>query len=81
MLENDPYSLFMGNTFGTLFRITSFGESHGKAIGVVVDGVPPGLAVTEDDINAELRRRRPGQSKLVTQRMESDACEILSGVE
>lgn len=70
-----------GNSFGALFRITSFGESHGRAIGVVIDGVPPGLAIAEDEINAELRRRRPGQSKLVSQRMEPDACEILSGVQ
>jgi chorismate synthase len=69
-----------GNTFGTLFRVTSFGESHGPAIGCVVDGCPPGLELTEADIQAELDRRKPGTSRHVTQRREPDTVEILSGV-
>jgi chorismate synthase len=69
-----------GNTFGKLFAVTSFGESHGPAIGCVVDGCPPGLAVSEADIQAELDRRKPGTSRHVTQRREPDAVEILSGV-
>src|SRR5512132_2895533 len=69
-----------GNTIGTLFTVTSFGESHGPAIGCVVDGCPPGLALTQADIQAELDRRKPGTSRHVTQRRESDAVEILSGV-
>ena len=69
-----------GNTFGTLFSFTSFGESHGPAIGCVVDGCPPGLALAESDIQAELDRRRPGTSRHVTQRREPDTVEILSGV-
>src|SRR5579871_5806127 len=68
------------NSFGHLFRITTFGESHGPAIGCVVDGCPPGIALTEADIQADLERRRPGQSKFVTQRQEPDAVKILSGV-
>jgi chorismate synthase len=69
-----------GNTFGKLFRITTFGESHGKAIGVIVDGCPAGIAIDEDFIQSELARRKPGQSKIVTQRKESDTAQILSGV-
>jgi len=69
-----------GNTLGRLFCVTSFGESHGPAIGCVVDGCPPGLALTEADIQAELDRRRPGTSRHVTQRQETDTVEILSGV-
>jgi chorismate synthase len=69
-----------GNTFGTLFTVTSFGESHGPAIGCVVDGCPPGLALCAADIQAELDRRKPGTSRHVTQRREPDAVEILSGV-
>ena len=69
-----------GNTLGTLFRVTNFGESHGPAIGCVVDGCPPGLALSEADIQLELDRRRPGTSRHVTQRQESDRVEILSGV-
>ena len=69
-----------GNTIGTLFCVTSFGESHGPAIGCVVDGCPPGLALAEADIQRELDRRRPGTSRHVTQRREPDAVEILSGV-
>ncbi|MGZ9034973.1 MAG: chorismate synthase, partial [Rhodospirillales bacterium] len=69
-----------GNTFGTLFRVTTFGESHGPAIGGVVDGVPPRLALAEADIQDELDRRRPGQSRHTTQRREPDRVQILSGV-
>ena len=69
-----------GNTLGRLFCVTSFGESHGPAIGCVVDGCPPGLALTEADIQAELDRRKPGTSRHVTQRREEDRVEILSGV-
>ncbi|MDN5841849.1 MAG: chorismate synthase [Alcaligenaceae bacterium] len=69
-----------GNTLGELFRVTNFGESHGPAIGAVVDGCPPGLELSEADIQAELDRRRPGTSRHVTQRREPDQVEILSGV-
>ena len=69
-----------GNTFGTLFAVTNFGESHGPAIGCVIDGCPPGLELSEADIQPDLDRRRPGTSKFVTQRNEPDAVEILSGV-
>ena len=69
-----------GNTLGTLFTVTSFGESHGPAIGCVVDGCPPGLELCEADIQAELDRRKPGTSRHVTQRREPDTVEILSGV-
>jgi chorismate synthase len=69
-----------GNTFGLLYCVTSFGESHGPAYGGVVDGCPPGLALTNQDIQKELDRRKPGSSRHVTQRRESDAVEILSGV-
>lgn len=69
-----------GNTLGKIFCVTNFGESHGPAIGAVVDGCPPGLALTEADIQAELDRRRPGTSRHVTQRQEPDQVEILSGV-
>ena len=69
-----------GNTFGTLFSVTSFGESHGPAIGCVVDGCPPGLTLTIDDIQKELDRRKPGTSRHVSQRQESDRVEILSGL-
>jgi chorismate synthase len=69
-----------GSTFGELFSVTNFGESHGPAIGCVIDGCPPGLALSEADIQPELDRRRPGTSRHVTQRNEPDAVEILSGV-
>ncbi len=69
-----------GNTLGKLFCVTSFGESHGPAIGCVVDGCPPGMALNEADIQRELDRRKPGTSRHVTQRRESDTVEILSGV-
>src|SRR5690242_7095619 len=69
----------MANTFGHLFRITTWGESHGGGVGVVVDGCPPRLELTEADIQPDLDRRRPGQSKIVTPRKESDIVQILSG--
>ena len=69
-----------GNTLGTLFCVTNFGESHGPAIGCVVDGCPPGLTLEVADIQHELDRRRPGTSRHVTQRQEADQVEILSGV-
>lgn len=69
-----------GNTFGTLFRITTFGESHGGGVGVVVDGCPPGLSIAESDIQAELDRRKPGQSSITSPRKEQDKIHILSGV-
>jgi chorismate synthase len=68
------------NSFGHLFRVTTFGESHGPALGCVVDGCPPGIALTEADIQVHLDKRRPGQSKFTTQRREPDAVKILSGV-
>ena len=71
---------WMGNTFGHLFRLTTWGESHGDAVGVVVDGCPPRLPLEEGDIQRELDRRRPGQSAISTQRREGDKAEILSGV-
>ncbi len=69
-----------GNTFGQLFSVTNFGESHGPAIGTVIDGCPPGLPLSEEDIQVELDRRRPGQSRFTTQRAEADKVKILSGV-
>ena len=69
-----------GNTFGTLFAVTNFGESHGPAIGCVIDGCPPGMTLSEADIQPELDRRRPGTSRHVTQRNEPDQVQILSGV-
>ena len=70
----------MGSSSGALFRITTFGESHGGGVGVVIDGCPPLLELDVDDIQPDLDRRRPGQSRLVTQRDEADRVEILSGV-
>ena len=70
----------MGNTFGHLFRITTWGESHGDAVGVVVDGCPPLVKIDLDEIQRDLDRRRPGQSKISTQRKEADKAEILSGI-
>ncbi|MFN2476744.1 MAG: chorismate synthase [Chthoniobacterales bacterium] len=70
----------MGSSFGHLFRITTWGESHGGGVGVVIDGCPPRIKLSESDIQSELDRRRPGQSAIVTQRDEADHCEILSGV-
>ncbi len=70
----------LGNTIGVLFRVTTFGESHGPAVGCVVDGCPPGVELCEQDIQLQLDRRRPGQSNISTSRSEPDRCEILSGV-
>ena len=70
----------MGNTFGHLFRVTTFGESHGGGVGVVIDGCPPLLEISAAEIQLELDRRRPGQSKITTPRKEADTCEILSGI-
>ncbi len=70
----------MGNTFGHLFRVTTFGESHGGGVGVTIDGCPPQVEISEAEIQVELDRRRPGQSKITTPRKEADRCEILSGV-
>ena len=69
-----------GNTFGSIFKVTTFGESHGPALGVIIDGVPAGIRLDVTDIQKELDRRKPGQSILTTQRNEADAVEILSGV-
>ena len=69
-----------GNTFGKLFTVTSFGESHGPALGCVVDGCPPGLSLCEEDMQRDLNRRKPGQSRFTTQRREDDSVKILSGV-
>jgi len=69
-----------GNTFGQIFTVTTFGESHGAGLGCIIDGCPPGLALTESDIQADLDRRKPGTSRHVTQRREADQVEILSGV-
>ena len=70
----------MSNIFGKIFKISTYGESHGKAIGVIIDGCPSGIEINEKDIQLELNRRKPGQSKITTQRNESDLVEILSGV-
>ena len=68
------------NTYGHLFRVTTWGESHGPALGCVVDGTPPGIGLTEADIQPWMEKRRPGTSKFVTQRQETDVVKILSGV-
>ena len=70
----------MRNTFGNIFTLTTFGESHGAAVGGVIDGMPPGIVIDTDFIQSELDRRRPGQSKLTTSRSEADRVELLSGV-
>ena len=70
----------MGNSFGKLFKITTFGESHGVALGVIIEGCPAGLTIDEEKIRLEMQRRKPGQSKITTQRKEEDEIEILSGV-
>ena len=79
-LDGAPTNLMSHNTFGNLFRMTTWGESHGPAIGCVVDGCPPGLPLTAEDIQVHLDRRKPGQSRFTTQRREADAVQILSGV-
>ena len=68
------------NTFGNIFRLTSFGESHGAGIGGIIDGCPPGIAIDTDFIQAELNRRRPGQSSITTPRKEADEVQFLSGI-
>src|SRR5512140_1912679 len=70
----------MSSTFGRLFTLTTFGESHGAGVGVLVDGMPPGTVVDRDTVQRELDRRRPGQSAITTQRQEADQVEIVSGV-
>jgi chorismate synthase len=79
-MENLLHNLRMASSFGQLFRITTWGESHGGGVGVVVDGCPPRLKLSEADIQPDLDRRRPGQSKIVTPRKESDTVQILSGI-
>ena len=69
-----------GNSYGTLFRITTFGESHGEALGGIIDGCPPGIALDLDAIQFEMSRRKPGQSAIVTQRKEPDDVQFLSGI-
>src|SRR5437764_6004357 len=73
---NEP----VGNSFGHLFRVTTFGESHGAAVGVVIDGCPPRVRLSAEDIQRDLDRRRPGQSSLTSPRAETDRCQILSGI-
>ena len=70
----------MSNSFGTLFKITTFGESHGPAIGVIIDGCPANIPISQEEIQAELNRRKPGQSSITTPRTETDQVEILSGI-
>ena len=69
-----------GNSFGVVFKVTTFGESHGDAVGVIIDGVKPNLSISESDIQKELDRRRPGQNKFVSSRNEPDKVKILSGI-
>ena len=69
-----------GNTFGKIFKITTFGESHGLAMGCILDGCPPNISLSNEDIQLELNRRKPGQSDVTTQRKEDDLVEILTGV-
>src|SRR3990167_8303972 len=69
-----------GNTFGQLFKVTTFGESHGGCVGCVVDGCPPGLEISEEEIQKDLDRRKPGQSKITSPRKEQDVIHLLSGV-
>ncbi|PKI56348.1 hypothetical protein CRG98_023233, partial [Punica granatum] len=69
-----------GNSFGTFFRVTTFGESHGGGVGCIVDGCPPRLPLSEADIQGDLDRRRPGQSRITTPRKETDTCKIYSGI-
>src|ERR1700757_5101789 len=70
----------MSSIFGQLFRVTTWGESHGGGVGAVIDGCPPRIPLRESDLQADLDRRRPGQSEIVTQRSEEDQCQILSGI-
>src|SRR5262249_33751542 len=75
-----PETALAGNSFGSAFRFTTWGESHGPAIGCIVDGCPPGIALSESDIQPWMDKRRPGQARYTTQRREDDAVRILSGV-
>ena len=77
--QRDVSARSTGSSFGTLFRVTTFGESHGKGVGCIVDGVPPRLPITTEEVQQELDRRRPGQSRITTPRKESDTCDIYSG--
>ena len=77
--ENEVYLMY-GSTFGNILKISTWGESHGAGIGVVIDGCPAGLPLSLEDIQAYLDRRKPGQSRFTTQRKEGDAVEILSGI-
>ena len=70
----------MSNSFGKVFKISTFGESHGKAIGVIIDGCPAGININEEIIQKDLERRKPGQSKITTQRKEEDKVQVLSGL-
>ena len=70
----------MSNSFGKIFKISTFGESHGKAIGVIIDGCPAGININEEIIQKDLERRKPGQSKITTQRKEEDKVQVLSGL-
>jgi chorismate synthase len=70
----------MGSIFGKIFRVSTFGESHGNAVGCIIDGCPSMLEITQEEIQRDLDKRRPGQNALTTQRNETDQCEILSGV-
>ena len=70
----------MGNTFGKIYKISTYGESHGKSIGVIIDGCPSGIEIDTNYIQSELDRRKPGQSKITTPRKENDLIEVLSGV-
>ena len=78
--EMDRGMIMAGSVIGTLFRVTTWGESHGKGVGAVVDGCPAGLPLCEEDIQEYLDRRRPGQNRFTTRRSESDTVQILSGV-
>lgn len=79
--QRGSFAVGAGSSFGTLFRVTTFGESHGGGVGCVIDGVPPHLMISPEVIQSELDRRRPGQSSITTPRKESDTCEILSGID
>lgn len=78
-LRSDRHKLNYGNSFGTMFKISTWGESHGNGVGVTIDGCPPNIPISVDEIQIDLDRRRPGQSYLTTSRKELDTVEILSG--
>ena len=79
-LKKHPFHFMAGNSFGTIFKLTTFGESHGEAIGGIIEGCPAGLTIDFDAINTEMQRRKPGQSAIVTQRKEEDTVQFLSGI-